>query len=144
MLYFQRLSNLIPRKKKAKTTSQLKKEADRVFSIYVRLKYSDHNGYCECFTCYAKKHYKEIQNGHFVSRSHLSLRYDERNCRPQCAGCNIWGRGRPAEFGIRLEQENPGIVVTLLQESQRIVKDFPYQKIIDYYGKTQNGKNGIM
>lgn len=125
---------------KKKTVSQLKKEADRVFSIHIRLKYADDNGYASCYTCYAKKHYKELQNGHFVSRSHLSLRYDERNCRPQCVGCNIWGKGKVSEFGLRLEGESPGIVVELLRESQKIIKDFPYQKIIDTYGKQIQSK----
>ncbi len=123
------------KKKKKPTVSKLKKEADRLFSIYTRLLYADDSGYVACYTCGAVKHYKEMQCGHFVPRQHLILRYDTRNCRVQCAGCNIWGKGRVADFGAKLEGENPGITAILFKESQKIVKDYPYQSIIEKYGK---------
>lgn len=121
--------------KKPKTTSQLKKEADRVFSIFIRLKYSNPDGYTTCYTCGKYGHYKEFQCGHFIPRHCLILRYDERNVRVQCVGCNVWGRGRVADFGYNLEDETPGITTELFKESQKIVKDFPYQEIINKYGK---------
>lgn len=113
-------------------TSQLKKKLDKIFSQYVRHKYAK-RGYVSCYTCDKVYMISEMQNGHFVSRANLATRYDERNCRPQCIGCNIFGRGRISIFAERLEREKKGIVATLYRESNKIVKDFPYPALIDEY-----------
>lgn len=124
-------------KKKKKSISKLKKELDKIFSLYVRQKYSK-QGQVRCYTCGVTKDIKEIQNGHFVSRSILSLRFDERNCRPQCVGCNIFGQGKTATFGFNLDRESPGRVAELYSESQKIVKNFPYEAKIEEYKKKLN------
>ena len=120
------------KKVKKKTTSQLKKELDKVFSIYIRQKYAKEEK-VHCYTCGVLQDIKRIQNGHFVSRGYLATRFDERNCKPQCVGCNVFGGGKTAVFANRLEKETPGIVKELYREAQKIVKDFPYQAKIDYY-----------
>lgn len=78
---------------KAKGVAQLKKDADKWFSQYIRLRDSDLNGIAECITCGAKIHWKKIQNGHFVSRKTNTLRYDDENCNAQCLGCNMFKSG---------------------------------------------------
>ena len=78
---------------KKPTLSKIKKELDKVFSQYIRQKYADHRGYVECVTCHVKKPLKEMQCGHYVGRANMSLRYDERNCHPQCVRCNIMMKG---------------------------------------------------
>ena len=60
-----------------------KKKLDEVFSKYIRLKYAMPNGMCQCISCGSFKHWKEIQNGHYMSRRYMSTRFDEDNCRPQ-------------------------------------------------------------
>lgn len=121
------------KKVKKKTTSQLKKELDKVFSIYIRQKY-EKNGQVQCYTCHFVGTVKSTQCGHFVSRSQLATRFNEDNCRPQCVGCNVFGAGRTTEFANRLEKElGKGTVSRLYREAQKIVKDFPYQAKIDYY-----------
>jgi len=90
---------------KLKTQAQLKKELDRVFSIYIRQKYADSLGNVACYTCGKVMHWKQIQNGHFVSRQYLATRWDENNCRPQCIGDNIFGNGKPLDFEERLKKE---------------------------------------
>ena len=74
------------------TTGKLKKKLDILVSQYVRRSRADHAGQVECFTCGKSKHWKEIQNGHFISRIHISTRFDTHeggNCNPQCYRCNI-------------------------------------------------------
>ena len=83
---------------KRKTPAQLKKELDRLFSIYIRNKYPK-----VCYTCGAIG--KTLQNGHFVSRSYLATRWNEDNCRPQCVGCNLFGNGKPLDFEEHLKKE---------------------------------------
>jgi hypothetical protein len=91
-------STAVKLKKTTKTTAQLKKELDRVFSIYIRQKYPK-----ECYTCFKTE--ITLQCGHFISRQYLATRWDENNCRPQCVGCNIYGNGKPLDFEERLKSE---------------------------------------
>jgi len=92
-------------KPKAKTQAWLKKELDRVFSIYIRQKFSDSDGNNTCYTCGKAGTIKTMQNGHFVSRQYLATRWDENNCRIQCCGCNIFGNGKPLDFEERLKKD---------------------------------------
>lgn len=114
------------------TTSKLKKKLDTVFSKYIRLKYSL-NGNVVCYTCGAVKDITSIQNGHFISRVYLATRFDEDNCRPQCVGCNVFGKGKPVEFARKLELEKKGIVEKLYKKAQAITKDYPYEEKIRHY-----------
>lgn len=115
-----------------KSTKQLKKQLDSIYSEWIRRKYSV-NGYTQCYTCYKILPWKEIQCGHFVSRKQLATRFDERNTRPQCVGCNIFGKGKTSIFAENLEKEISGIVVLLYREANKITKDFPYISKIKYY-----------
>ncbi len=122
--------------KKKKTTSQLKKELDTLFSQYIRRKYANHMGYVACYTCQKWLHWKEIQNGHFVSRAQLATRYCEDNCRPQCVGCNVFAGGKTSLFAENLERElGEGTISRLYREGNKITKDFPYQERIEFYKK---------
>lgn len=74
-------------KGKRRTLKQLKKDAWKVFSIWVRKSNSDWRGYTTCITC--NKQYLwnsgEIHAGHWI---HDKLDYDPRNVHPQCRNCN--------------------------------------------------------
>lgn len=126
------------KKLKKKTTSQLKKKLDQIFSQFIRNKYAQ-SGFITCYTCGRKIEVKSSQCGHFVSRQHLATRFDERNCRPQCIGCNVFGGGQVAIFATNLERENPGIVNELYKKAQEITKYYPYEeKIKEYEDKIKN------
>ena len=85
-----------------KSISKLKKELDKWFSLYIRLRDS-HNGMVQCFTCGVVKHYKSgMQCGHFQSRRHHSTRWNEHNCQPQCVKCNMFEQGEQWKFGMAL------------------------------------------
>ena len=125
-----------PKKKQKKTVSKLKKDLDAVFSQYIRLSYADDNGMVHCYTCPKVLHWKEITNGHFITRGSLATRFDERNCRPQCWGCQAkhLGNGKPVEFARKLSIEyGQGIVAELYREAAKIVKYFPYEEKIEEY-----------
>lgn len=101
---------------------ELIKECDDLFSKYIRLKYADADGIVKCFTCEIKKHWTLIQNGHYISRGNIFLRFDERNCRPQEEFCNCTKHGNIPEFTRRLEEEHPGITEILNQEAFTVYK----------------------
>ena len=85
-----------------KTIRELIKEADTHFSRYIRIRdserQSDGSWMGLCIDCGrrvlvmdAQGHWVKSANiGHYVSRSHFSLRYDEENCNMQSAWCNAW------------------------------------------------------
>jgi hypothetical protein len=84
------------------SVQKLKPIADKYFSLYARTYYSK-DGICECYTCGKKSPIKEIDCGHYVSRTCGNLRYDIRNVRPQCKWCNRFCEGKKDEFSLRLE-----------------------------------------
>jgi len=94
-----------PQRKPKDSQAKLKKKLDLIFSKYIRLKFADSNGFNKCYTCDVFKHYKEMQNGHYISRQYLATRFDENNCRPQCVGCNLYGSGKPLDFEENLKKE---------------------------------------
>lgn len=77
-------------KKKTKKLSRWKlvKKLDNVFSLYIRLK-QNKKWKCQCYTCWVIKHYKEMQNWHYITRWNYKYRWDEDNCKVQCYVCNI-------------------------------------------------------
>jgi len=101
--------------KKQKTLQQLKKEAHKVTSELVRRTGADENGYNTCYTCGVKKHWKELQCGHFISRTYGITAWYLPNLRVQCYSCNVMNRGNLQEFAARLEMEKPGEVLRLTQ-----------------------------
>lgn len=117
------------------TVSQIKKKLDTEFSIFIRLKYADKNGLVACYTCGIKKHWKEMQCGHYDSRSHLSTRWDEENARVQCVGCNVFKHGNMVEYSFLLEAEKKGITAKLRRKGRQI-KKWGYtelQDLLTYY-----------
>lgn len=102
-----------PQSMKRKSVSSLKKEADRVFSLWIRAR----DG--RCVTCGSM--YK-LQAGHYVSRSWSSLRYDEKNVNCQCLSCNVFKRGNMDEYArFMIRNYGPDIL------NELALKKFPYQ-----------------
>lgn len=88
--------------KKTNSQSKLKDRLDKVFSVYIRTRSIDKRGYTNCFTCGKPAHWKDLHCGHYISRRHLSTRWEEKNCKPQCVGCNIFNQGAADVFAIKL------------------------------------------
>lgn len=78
-------SKMSPQSKSVRRTMIAK--ADRIFSIYIRLRYNEF-GDAYCVTCGVRKPWGQMQNGHFISRRVMALRWDEVNCNVQCPHCN--------------------------------------------------------
>ena len=87
-----------------KTVSKLKKELDKWFSLFIRLRDATDEGMIQCFTCSKVAHYKDgMQCGHFQSRRFLPTRFDEENCQNQCVKCNMYSQGEQYKFGLALD-----------------------------------------
>ena len=63
--------------------------ADRVFSEYCRLYYSDNEWYVKCITSGVRMFWTKAQCWHFISRWVMKYRYDILNCYPQSYAENV-------------------------------------------------------
>ena len=120
-----------------KSISKLKKELDKWFSLYIRLRDTNEYGLVQCVTCGCIKHYKKgMQNGHFQSRSYLATRFDEVNCQPQCVGCNMFKQGEQYKFALALDNKyGQGTAEEIQLKTKQIVKitRIEYEEKISYY-----------
>ena len=120
-----------------KTISKLKKELDKWFSLYIRLRDATDEGLVQCFTCGKVSHYKSgMQNGHFQSRKHLATRWDEENCQVQCVGCNMFKAGEQYKFSVALDGkygEGKAEELELLARTIMKVSRIDYEEKISYY-----------
>jgi len=119
-----------------KSISKLKKELDKWFSLYIRLRDSK-NGLVQCFTCGVVKHYKSgMQCGHFQSRRFMATRYDEQNCAAQCVACNMFRAGEQYRFALAVDSKYGKGTADDLQFKARQIMKFTradYEDKISYY-----------
>mgnify|MGYP003678239876 FL=1 len=120
-----------------KTISKLKKELDKWFSLFIRLREATDEGLVQCFTCHKVSHYKSgMQNGHFQSRKHLATRWDEENCQVQCVGCNMFKAGEQYKFSVALDSkygEGKAEELEFLARTIMKVSRIDYEEKISYY-----------
>ena len=111
-------------KKKLRSLKSLKAELDRVFSIYVRRRGADDDGFNTCISCGNKAHWTKLQCGHYVSRRHLNTRWHKDNAWPQDARCNIFLRGNYPAYSSALIKR---IGLERVEELQ-VIASWPSQK----------------
>ena len=122
----------------AASRQALIQDIDYVFSRIVRLRAADEYGNVQCYTCPTKKHWSLMQNGHYVPRGNMALRWEFKNCRPQCKNCNEVKSGNLSVFSERLDAEVAGQSEMLLNEAKIVFKhslDELKQLLIDFRGK---------
>lgn len=88
----------------ASPRQKLVKDLDKVFSLFIRMRASDENGYATCFTCGQVKKWKEGDAGHFISRGAYSTRWNETNVQFQDKKCNIFQSGQQYLFSVALNR----------------------------------------
>lgn len=81
------------------------KKVDAVFSQYVRLRATDDTGHGHCYTCNARRHWSEVDAGHFMSRACMSTRWDEQNVQFQCKRCNGFRSGEQFQYSRKLDEQ---------------------------------------
>ena len=120
-----------------KTISKLKKELDKYFSLFIRLRDATTEGAVICVTCHKISHYKSgMQNGHFQSRRFMATRYDEQNCAVQCIGCNCFKQGEQFRFSIYIDSKYGEGTSEHLEVLARTIIKFSridYEEKITYY-----------
>ncbi len=80
-----------------------KAKADKWFSEFIRLRDAGPDGRVKCVTCSHTDHWRYLQCGHFVTRGHQSVRFDEKNASCQCRGCNYNG-GQHLKHAVAIDR----------------------------------------
>jgi hypothetical protein len=122
---------------KAKSISKLKKELDKWFSLYIRLRDAmPVSGLVQCFTSNRAYHYKSLHAGHFMSRRHIATRWNEQNVQSQSAADNLFGQGEQFKFGLNLDAkygEGTAEELQVLAHTKCKMSRVDYEEKIKYY-----------
>ena len=125
--------------------NKYKKSANEWFSRFIRLRDTSHiDGFAQCITCKKKKHPKDGDAGHFVSRSHNATLFLEDNVHFQCKACNNpnWNAGGTAKVYREVMIDMYGEDVVLeIEKTSLIPKRFTDMEYIamtqDYQEKVE-------
>ena len=120
------------KQKKKPSVAKLKKKLDAVFSKFIRKRDGT-----KCFTCGARKPIDQLQAGHFVSRSHNILRYDEQNVHAQCIKCNMFLAGNMVNYAIKMQELYGDDILKKLRKKSLEIKQFTVKELEDLIDKYQ-------
>ncbi len=82
-----------------------KAKADKYFSLYVRQRDANDEGFVRCCTSWTLHHWKNLDCGHFMSRRYEATKYDEKNTGPQSRASNRFNQGEQYKFGLYLDKK---------------------------------------
>ena len=121
-----------------KTISKLKKDLDKVFSEFIRLRNASKDGIIKCFTCNKTGHYKKgFHAGHFQSRRFLATRWNEDNVQNQCVKCNLYSQGEQYKFSQNLGEEKSKELEALARTTVKFMRH-EYEDMIKNYKEKVN------
>lgn len=89
------------------SVATLVKKLDKEFSLFIRLRDSREFGYkaFRCISCGQKKPFEEADCGHFIGRTHMSVRFDELDCNAECRACNRFSSDHIIYYQKNLEKK---------------------------------------
>jgi hypothetical protein len=123
----------IPKGKKV-SLKKLKKRAWDMCSKFIRLSSADEDGYVYCYTCGKRAKWNDgMQAGHGIAGRNNAVLFMVEVIRPQCVGCNYFGKGQTKKFTERLiEDSGEERYEELLHQAQQPLKRTA-QDYIDLY-----------
>lgn len=101
----------------------LLKKCDAAFSLLMRAKHADQNGFVKCCTCGKVMPWKgtgEAHWGHWQSRGFNSVRWNEKNGGIQCRICNTYLEGEKNKMEQYLIQAHGETEVRVIQARSRL------------------------
>lgn len=126
--------------KKQRTYQSLKKELDKVFSCFIRLRdcYATTGTYehGRCITCGRYVEYKGCDAGHYIKRQHMATRWNEHNVNLQCKYENAFEQGADVKYRAALRVKyGPDVPDILTAMSKRVKRYYTYEleAMIEYY-----------
>lgn len=122
-----------PLRKPLNRRKQLIKELDGIFSKYIRMS-SSVDGVARCVTCGIKDSWKLMDNGHFLSRGKIGVRFDERNCHVQCRKCNRIDKGNIKQYTTFMQiRYGTKIIEELRAKATQKIPTYELEAMVIYY-----------
>ena len=114
--------------------------ADKAFSLFIRTRDSQaYEGRAfRCISCGRVLPIEQADCGHYVNRSHMSLRFSEKNCNTQCRFCNRFQEGNIQDYRKGLIEKIGEQEVLLLEAQKNITakkSNFELDIIAKFYRK---------
>lgn len=128
--------------KRKPTLTKAKRKAWEAFSKYIRtrdaIKTTNTTEYAVCVTCPRQYHIKSMDAGHWISRGHTAVLFEERNVHAQCVYCNkgldgnaeAYRRYIVSEYGEETAEE-----LYILSKKSVKYSIADYEEIETYYKK---------
>lgn len=136
-------SSLSPSKKpKLKSVSQLKKEADKYFSLYVRYrdgKKIKGEWYSQCITSGQWMPLKAAQAGHFMSRRYNSTRYEEENVNAQSYRDNVLFYGEQYKYALAVDLKYGDGTAAKLAKMAKVPHQFTREELLQIIHDAKEG-----
>lgn len=122
---------------KDKSLSTLIKEADEVFSKYIRRRDADpkHPFYLRCFTCGKAERIEFAQAMHFIDRDQMAVRYDEMNVHGGCEACNCFDPYHKERYTVKMVEKYGANAVEDLKARARGLQKFMRHELIEIIEK---------
>lgn len=121
---------------KVRKKPDLKAKLDKEFSLFIRLRDCMPNGFFRCISCGQIKPFEQADCGHYFSRTHLSTRYDEKNCNAECRHCNRFRADHLEGYRVNLIAKIGQQAFDMLKikaARTTTMSDFEYEQLIKYY-----------
>lgn len=98
-------------------------QADKAYSLLVRLRAADSKGMVTCVTCGVREHWTDVDCGHFIPRQHMATRFDARNTGPQCRVDNRVRGGLPGIFADYIDRiHGSGTAEAMRSQARQVCK----------------------
>ena len=125
-----------PSRKASRPT--LMRKADEAFSLFIRTRDSQaYEGRAfRCISCGRVLPIEQCDCGHYVNRSHMSLRFSESNCQGQCRHCNRFQEGNIQDYRKGLIRKIGEQKVILLEAQKNItnkITNFELEILAKHY-----------
>ena len=107
--------------KKRKKRSPLLILQDKIwkkFSVYIRCRDANYQGYCVCITCGKVAPWKEMDAGHWLHGKFPGTWLNPKNVHAQCPQCNKYKDGARDIYAIRLEAKYGFGILQELEDSK--------------------------
>lgn len=112
-----------------KTDKQLKEDAWKLISKYIRLRNADWRGLAQCYTCKILKIWTELDCGHYI---HNKGDFNENNLKPQCSRCNRFLNGNLGVYAENLIKDyGADFVNKLRKEVEKKGNRYTRQELIE-------------
>lgn len=103
----EKLRKKTPKKaaNRRKSVKSLKTSLDKVFSVFIRMRDADNEGFVRCITSGKRMWWRDSQCGHFLSRRYNATRFHEQNSHAQSPYDNCYLAGNQYIYGLRIAEK---------------------------------------